>query len=1036
MAENEEFKYGVKKEIIQKKIDDYLKILEREFSDGQNPIVVATRLENELEAIIKEEEAAASDPEMQHLLEDIRSRKAQKQEELRQLYENEKDYIRAKDVIEELQKLLADSKEEYSFVEIEQIESRLDLYRGILKTLDSEGMQKRKENLQRELEQARDELKELQAKAAEAERTSSTEDAFAGLPDKYREQAIEDLKNKIANRKAMIVARGSQLHPNRYEELRQWEEELELLTNPEKRKRATEQDKKKMDELEQTISDKEEELAEVEKSIGDLESRGQADINLQRRYLEANEQELEELSRARELFKINEKGEFEIKYPPITPEIDEEAIKSEYEARRRDMLDKFYGNRKKGREYREKLYTLEDHFVDKEFEFIDENGQRQKGEYTTIEPYEGMEEDLAFLQLEEIVERLERTTKWLAGDKSVYAGTDDPEQAFKEDDEYIVTDNHAYNKILATSKHLMTLGKYGEKVPYSQMQQGQVGRNILRAIGNAAKFLRNHITAPINAFVGSKIVAPIHDKITGAKDGKTAGVYSNKLTHRYVARRDYYQSQGQGYFRSRFNSIFNAKEANSAILSAGAYDIKQSIIKKYTDIAQREAVRKQTEFMSKSIDEQIEMIQRDMENANPENRQRLEQTLKDLQKARLQVEKDRAANEQSKISQTVQTDAIGFDQHYVANKENVTRTITGVKMLTRFGIRKFVGPRIKDWIQKHTSKSEIVDQPTDLRVPNKKPNKSEIIGEQTPTTPEGTTPGVTTPDVVTPGTIDASEISTGNISMKDLMSSNAGKQIEGYYSVYGGEARPAMYSLTGNEKVTAIFKSVGNGGTGLSDVAGLKAPVLVDGTFASNLLDANGVLNQNVSLETIMNALGDVDTETLSGLYVSVGDRYWVKLSDLCQGLNLKENAINAVTATGTATEQIIEATKKIVSESAASTVGKTVSTVTDGVDAAAKTAETVTRVVENETVNTILDVSGIAHNVVDGGLTVEDIYENIRRTGTDATQTKKAPRQYEGEEKFTGSKKEDYEAIDAAEKKKRDESSRRTREDNDGDER
>ena len=48
---------------------------------------------------------------------------------------------------------------------------------------------------------------------------------------KYIENKIKDLKEKIANREAMIAARGDQLSPNRYEELKKWKEELNQLQN-------------------------------------------------------------------------------------------------------------------------------------------------------------------------------------------------------------------------------------------------------------------------------------------------------------------------------------------------------------------------------------------------------------------------------------------------------------------------------------------------------------------------------------------------------------------------------------------------------------------------------------------------------------------------------------------------------------------------------------------------------------------------------------------------------------------------------------
>ena len=87
------------------------------------------------------------------------------------------------------------------------------------------------------------------------------------------------------------------------------------------------------------------------------------------------------------------------------------------------------------------------------------------------------------------------------------------------------------------------------------------------------------------------------------------------------------------------------------------------------------------------------------------------------------------------------------------------------------------------------------------------------------------------------------------------MSKNAGEKITGYYSVYGGEKRPSIYTLTGKEKITGIFQAKGDRGTGLSDAVGLKAPEFTDKTFNKALLDEAGFLKQDLTLDEAMEAL-------------------------------------------------------------------------------------------------------------------------------------------------------------------------------------
>lgn len=984
MPDNEKFIEGVKKEKIQARIDKHNEILNSDTQDKENL-----------------------------------------------------EYIKAQDVIEEVINLLKKSKPEYSFVESVEIEKQIKYYKQMLKYLDKDYLSARKEELIKLLDNEKKRLEESAKTGSSSvdkeyidevaeelkERIANREAMIAGRGDEVapalyeqlndwknelkdlesgkisdrilteaRALEIKALTERIANREAMIAGRGDDLAPAAYEQLKSWKEKLNSLQNASNK------------ETEKDLSEYEDELKKIIEAENELNSRDEADVNIQKRIIENRIAELEEIYKEKELFKINEKGEVTIDYPDISYDLDKEAIKSEYESRRQDMLDKFYGNKTKAKMYSEMMKDLQDNIEDVEFEFVDEDGNTQKGVYKTVKDYVGRTSDLSFMQLEEYIERLERLTKAQAGDKSVYEDVHirnqegkfvklSPEEARLQDELYIENNNNAYNRLVSTRKNLMTLGKYGEKVDYNKFQEGQPVRNTLRAVGNAAKFVRNHVTAPINKFIGSKIVSPIYAKVTGADDpAKVAGLYSNKLTHRYVARREYFESQGKGYFSSRFNSIFKAKEGNKAILSAGAYDIQESLKRKYTEIADKEAMKKKVEFASKSVEEKIEMLKADIEKATEASDiEKLKATLAETEKAKAQIERDKVLNEKTATAQTIQTDAVDISQHDIANKENVTRTITGVKVLTRLGIRKLVGPKIKEWLLEHTQKpATVIEPPTQeqieeaLNVPDQKWVESTYRTEEIPVTEMRL---------------------KSNADMSDIMSSNAGKQIEGYYSVYGGEARPAMYDVTGNEKITAIFKQVGEGGHGLSDTAGLRAPTLTNGTFAQEFLDANGVLKQDVTLDQILGAVGNssIKPEDLENLYVAVGDRYWTKLSDLCSQMT-QEVTI------GTDVQQVLDVAghyAPLTEQEKLEFINKALldPATKMKLDALKKVSTTM---VENTRVTRVLDGLGIAYKGIDGALLADDIYENVRNTETDLYWEKPEERHYGAKTQFTGSRKED----------------------------
>ena len=410
------------------------------------------------------------------------------------------------------------SKPEYSFVESIEIEKQIKYYQKVLNYLDKDYLVGRKAELEKILEDERKKLEEL--KNGEAEKTASS-----SVDQEYVDEAVNDLKERIANREAMVAGRGEELAASLYDQLNDWKKELrdyengnisqnlletatalEIATLTERianRKAmiagrgdklapaAYEQLKvwedklaslknggksdNEISKLEQSIAEHETELTEVNNAIVELEGRNPLDVEIQKRVVQNRIDELEDINKEKQLYKINEKGEVVVEYPDVSYEIDEEAVKAEYEMRRQDMLDKFYGNKARGKDYAIAMQNLKDHIVEKEFEFKDKDGKTVKGTYQTVEDYSEKEEDLKFMQLEEYSERLERLTKAEAGDLSVYNNVHirdeegkfvklSPEEARKADEQYIESNNNAYNKLVSTRENLKTLGKYGEKV--------------------------------------------------------------------------------------------------------------------------------------------------------------------------------------------------------------------------------------------------------------------------------------------------------------------------------------------------------------------------------------------------------------------------------------------------------------------------------------------------------------------------------------------------------------------------------------------
>ena len=438
-----------------------------------------------------------------------------------------------------------------------------------------------------------------------------------------------------------------------------------------------------------------------------------------------------------------------------------------------DMLDKYYGNPKKRREYLERYKRFKSHIIEKEFQYVTRNGVLKTGTCKTIDTtYPEYAEDAQFLQLGEYAYRLERLSRSELGDYSLYEQSineffqlrrlrgEQVEESIeeiinllqREDAEYISTNNFTYNAHKATSENLKTLGKHGERVSYIPMAQEKTFKarlgNVGRFLANVGILVRKYTTAPISRAIGRFVIRPVHELLFDA-DQQPAGVYRGQITHRYLARKVYFESlylkaleeenekrlaEGKELkkingitlaFKPRYQAIVNYREGNIAVLNAGAHDIEVS----YEEIKQEQQEKEQKRVL---IVTSIDRLLREIEDLKQKvavpysTGYTPEERTGDL--VRIDYLISRVIEKQKQLDillrdgkDIIQTDAISLETHDMANKENMSKIVTGVKTAVRIGAIKFVGPRIKKVI------SENIEQEVPETITYKKPDSVEVI---------------------------------------------------------------------------------------------------------------------------------------------------------------------------------------------------------------------------------------------------------------------------------------------------------------------
>ena len=229
-----------------------------------------------------------------------------------------------------------------------------------------------------------------------------------------------------------------------------------------------------------------------------------------------------------------------------------------------------------------------------------------------------------------------------------------------------------------------------------------------------------------------------------------------------------------------------------------------------------------------------------------------------------------------KASTMTANTAITEEEHYQGEKEHRdfwNRVITAVGaaaagMAIRYGYTRFMERRMTDPGTQET---------TTMKHHDEEVTKEWVDGQ------------TTTKNVETEVPDYATQYDLQGHTLEDVTRANAGRQVTGYYSVSGGQRGPEQITLSGNERITAMWQDDGTRwGTGVGDTAGLNQHTgFIDRTVSQAFMDGNGVMRQGLKVEDLAQAVGQgkVDPATLQGTYVSLGDNHWVSLQELMSGM-------------------------------------------------------------------------------------------------------------------------------------------------------
>ncbi len=387
------------------------------------------------------------------------------------------------------------------------------------------------------------------------------------------------------------------------------------------------------------------------------------------------------------------------------------------------------------------------------------------------------------------------------------------------DTEFIETNNYGYNSHQNTQENLRTLGKYGEKSVKAPISVDQsVATKFLLHSMNALIEIRNHTIAPIHQAVGTFVASPIHRLLTGTKrvtsepvnvngyyitpmkdmiatsQRNSVGMFKNKITHRYQARKDYFtqrisreeqerlMSTEKGYNKNsakritprtllklailpRLMAVFNYKQGNVAVLNAGLDDIELATAER-----KKKLFWKRDELLSlrgkiiesKRILEDLKKIQ--SINKDPKKIEEIQKAI-DYKRTQIAVYTGKFMERSRVEVDSIQTDALSMSQHDKANKSNITKTVKGFKTAGRIALGSFISKYLYKIIA-----HQVKTPDKEKYIPGKKEYVDKTVEETVLVPGTKTEPGL-------------DKESVGNITLDEIYTQGSGKL---YYSVYDG----------------------------------------------------------------------------------------------------------------------------------------------------------------------------------------------------------------------------------------------------------
>ena len=257
---------------------------------------------------------------------------------------------------------------------------------------------------------------------------------------------------------------------------------------------------------------------------------------------------------------------------------------------KQDAIDKMYGSPEKAEKWKKYFELLKSAEKEVDFEYTDDTGARKTGKYKTID-YDkfgrdlsglgsptSVEEALKLLQLEEYKERLERITRFKAGDQSVFtelpsykkllsattdeekkAAIDKLKQELEEDMIYVATNHGAVNnydleaRAIGNAGMLARTGNVGEFLGLvspsrAQTLKGKLGYLALDALAIIAIPISvpTKILYKYTPFIGKKAQMNRYIK---KHEGEHSSPYEGRADARKMLRRAEYKSQMGGILK-------------------------------------------------------------------------------------------------------------------------------------------------------------------------------------------------------------------------------------------------------------------------------------------------------------------------------------------------------------------------------------------------------------------------------------------------------------------------------------------------------